>query len=127
MFFWKGISSCLTAFRGCITQGVNVGTETLLWKDRWLNGRAHMLLWPDEFRDSSHQNNTLRELAHLLSEAPCLDNPVTLPLWERLFNSLRIDKNKKWWTIAANRFFTVKSLYTFVIDGGMQCPISQWF
>lgn len=64
-FFWKGVLSCLHTFRGCITQNINSGAKTLFSKDRWLNRRAPMLLWPDEFRANQFQNGTIADLAFL--------------------------------------------------------------
>lgn len=49
------------------------GAETLFWKNRWLNGRAPMLIWPEEFSASHQQNDTVRDMIHMLSEAPFMD------------------------------------------------------
>lgn len=78
LFFWNGVSSCLPPLRGCILQGIKMGDETLFWKDRWLNGRALIYLWPKEFRDNQHPNGTVWDLVFLLEKSPFSENLDTL-------------------------------------------------
>lgn len=58
-YFWKGVLSCLPAFRGCVLHEIKTGKETLFWKDCWLDGREPMYLWSDDFRGSLHPNDTV--------------------------------------------------------------------
>lgn len=68
-FFWKEVSSCLPALRGCIHAVINTGLENLFWKDHWLNGRAPMYLWKEEFRASQSAIGTVQDLALILYSA----------------------------------------------------------
>lgn len=68
------MSNCLSALRGCITQGVHSNTESLFWKDQWFNGKAPMFLCPDAFREYMHPNGTIKDLDPLLGNAPFLEN-----------------------------------------------------
>lgn len=104
-FFWKEVSSCLPALRGFILQGINTGDETLFWKDRWLNGRAPMCLWLDEFKDSQHPNDTVHNLIHLLNEPPFMENKDILHIKDRLRASDGVTVGKKWWMLKGNGFF----------------------
>lgn len=63
-FFWKGVSSCLPTFKGCILHNISFGNETLFWKDRWLNGIVPMHQWPEEF--SAGGGHFLRALGYLV-------------------------------------------------------------
>lgn len=74
-FFWKGVLSCLPALRGCVLHGVNSGTETIFWKDRWVGGRAPMYMWPEEFSRTQAPNGMISELSSLLDLAPYSTNP----------------------------------------------------
>lgn len=123
-FVWKEASSCLAVLRGCITQGVIFGAETLFLKDWWLNGSALMFLWSDAFRDNQHRNDTIRDLAHLLDKVPFLDNPDTIPYSVTNFGTAR---GKKWWALTANGSFFVKCFDNFRNDGGMRWPIQDGF
>lgn len=70
LLFWKEVSSCLPALKGCILQDVKSGREILFWKDHWPNGKAPMFLWLDEFLESSTINDTIYDLLHLFAESP---------------------------------------------------------
>lgn len=45
-FFWRGVMSVLPTLRCGVTSDINSGSETFFWKDRWLNGREPMYVWP---------------------------------------------------------------------------------
>lgn len=86
-----------------------------------------MWLWVEEFSVSLHQNGTVRDLFHLLTEASFLGFPDLLPYRERLLSDSRFDRDKKLWLLSLKGSFSVKSFYTFLIDGGLLCPMSGWF
>lgn len=86
-FFWKVASKTLSAFRGCITQKVNSGLETLFWNDRWLNGRAPRFLWPEVFSNYLHCHGTVRGLEYLLDKEPFKDNPNIILFRERFLHT----------------------------------------
>lgn len=58
--------------------------EPLFWKDRWLNGRAPMYLWPEKCRRNHFSNGTVRELCSLLAEAPFSEDMDVLPFRDHL-------------------------------------------
>lgn len=116
--FWKGASTCLPALRGCIVHCINACEKTLL-KDRWFNGVAPMNLWPEEFRNSSSPNDTVRELSYLLEDVPFSANPDSGRLRDRVRDSREECDNIKCWKLTGNGIFSVKSFYNFLIDGGL--------
>ncbi|XP_039126955.1 uncharacterized protein LOC120263117 [Dioscorea cayenensis subsp. rotundata] len=126
-FFWKGVMSCLPSLRGCILQSVNSGTTTLFWKDRWVDGQAPMYIWPDEFRRTSSPDGTVCDLLPLFEETPFNANPVLADLRVRLRRPLGDLGDKKWWTLTGNGSFSVKSFYNFLNDGGLRCPVADFF
>lgn len=69
-YFWKKVTSRLPTFRGCVSYVINLGMETLFWKDQWLNGRTPMYLWSDEFNRSRYPNGTVHDLEYLLYKSP---------------------------------------------------------
>lgn len=68
-FYWGGFFCCLSALKGCTEQIVQDGSRSLFWKDKWLNGRAPMNIWPDSFTETDNPNGTVRELIHRLEFA----------------------------------------------------------
>ncbi|XP_039123641.1 uncharacterized protein LOC120260266 [Dioscorea cayenensis subsp. rotundata] len=126
-FFWKGVLSCLPALRGCVLQGVSSGMETLFWKYRWINGCAPMFLWPEEFSRTTAPNGTVREMLTVCGQAPFsanLDIQNTLSRIQGLDGS---GGDRKWWRLTGNGTFSVKSFYSFLIDGGLRCPVARFF
>lgn len=83
-FFWKGVTSCLPVLSSCVSHGINLGTETLFWKDRWLNGRAPMFIWPEEFRRTPYPNGSIRNLEFLLIEVPFSENEDVISFRDRV-------------------------------------------
>lgn len=69
-FFWKGVLNSLPTLRGCLLHEVKFGMDTLFWKDCWLNGRAPMYLWPEDYSACPRPDGTFQELIHLLDELP---------------------------------------------------------
>lgn len=126
-FFWKGLMSCLPALRCCILHGINSGRETLLWKDRWLNGRAPMFLWSKEFRRTQSPNGTVRKLSLLLAQTTLSDDVDFSTYGELLRSPVGELGDKKWWRLTGKGSFSVKSFYTFLNDGELCCPIAKFF
>ncbi|XP_039120313.1 uncharacterized protein LOC120256691 [Dioscorea cayenensis subsp. rotundata] len=126
-FFWSGVLKGFSAFNGCVTVKVCSGMESLFWKDRWLNGRAPMHLWPNEFSACSMQNATMFDLRHLLNRQPfSSDHEFVLFLANRNF-PFGPRKDLKLWSLTVNRSFSVKSFYDRLNDGGLRCPIAKFF
>lgn len=119
--------SVLPVLRCCITSEIYSGAETLFWKDRWLNCRAPMFIWPDLFSGCGQQAATFNVLGHLLEEQPlCEDADVAQTRdWSR--TRRHDEKDKKRWTLNENGLFSVKSLYNFFNDGGLRCNVSNFF
>ncbi|XP_039145636.1 uncharacterized protein LOC120282866 [Dioscorea cayenensis subsp. rotundata] len=127
-FFWSGVLKGLSAFNGCVTVKVHFGMEALFWKDRWLNGRAPMHLWPNEFLASPMQNASVFDLRHLLVQQPFsdehTDSEMLLVNW---ISPAGLDKDVRFWSLNANGSFSVKSFYDRLNDGGLRCPIAKFF
>lgn len=64
------MSNYLPALRRRVAHSVSSGTKILFWKDRWLNGQAPMLIWPEEFRGSLNPNSSICDFEYLCSEEP---------------------------------------------------------
>lgn len=95
-FFWRGVMSVLPTLRCGVTSDINSGSETFFWKDRWLNGRAPMYVWPELFRSCGQEVATFSELVHLLEEQPfCVDADIAQAgdRW-RLLRQDRKDKKR---------------------------------
>lgn len=71
-------------FRGCVSVNVKSGSESLFWKDRWLNALAPMNIWPNEFLASSFPHGTMRELSLLLQRPPFMNDPDVERILPRL-------------------------------------------
>ncbi|XP_039123614.1 uncharacterized protein LOC120260240 [Dioscorea cayenensis subsp. rotundata] len=126
-FFWSGVSSCLPAFRGCVSVQVKSGSESLFWKDRWLNGLALMNIWPNDFLVSTRPHGTVRELAMLLERPPFVSDPDVMHILSCLNLESRRDCDRKVWGLTANGSFSVKSFYGLLNEGGLRCPIAHTF
>lgn len=126
-FFWKGVLSCLPAFRGCVQHEVNSGTETLFWKDRWLAGSAPMYIWPEEFLTTPNPNGTIRDFLALLHQHPFSEDRECRTLGERLQMSVDVRLDNKRWKLTGKGAFSVKSFYNFLNDGGLRCLIARFF
>lgn len=85
-FFWACITPLLPSFRSCISKIVKNGANSLLWYDKWLDGRALKDIWPDLYNEctipwTSVRNfitdlqapESLFNLASLISLSPLLD------------------------------------------------------
>lgn len=53
---------------------INMGVETLFWKDHCLEGRTPMYLWLKKFYASQRPNDIVHEHAYLLQRTPFRDN-----------------------------------------------------
>ncbi|XP_039137393.1 uncharacterized protein LOC120274920 [Dioscorea cayenensis subsp. rotundata] len=118
-YFWKGVLSCLPAFRGYVLHEVSSGTETLLWKDSWFAGRAPMFIWPEEFKRASEPNGTVCEMGYLLNQASFSGEEDSRYYRARLTDFDGAAGDRKRWRL--------KSFYTFLIDGGVHYPIARFF
>ncbi|XP_039116779.1 uncharacterized protein LOC120252722, partial [Dioscorea cayenensis subsp. rotundata] len=121
-YLFEGIFSCLPAFRKCISHKINNGNSTLFWYDGWVGGRAPMDMWPEDFARTPDPGATVNALAtsfiHKLKECD--------PSIEDILQNLNGNsKDLKIWNRSANGRFSVKSFYTFLIDGGSHCLSSQ--
>lgn len=103
------------------------GSETLFWKDRWLNGRALMFVWPDLFRGCGQHDTSFNELGHLLEgHSFCEDvNVAQTQDWLRMHR--QDERDNKRWSLNGNGLFSMKSLYTFLNDGGLRCAVVNFF
>lgn len=90
---------------GCVSHVLNSGTETLFWKDGWLNGRAPMYYWPNDFMCSCCFNGTVRELEYLLAESPFIEVEGVLPIRDRVRVSTMDSGDKKGWRLTSNGTF----------------------
>lgn len=86
-----------------------------------------MCLWHEEFRDSQRPNNTVQDLIHLLDEPPFMENGDIIHIRDRLRAFDGATRDKKWCMLAGNGFFSVKSLYNYLNDGGLRCLVTKFF
>lgn len=112
-FFWRSVINCLPAFRKCVSHKINLGTETLFWKDNWIEGRAPMYLWPEDFQASCASNSIVSELANVLERLSFSTFPDLRPLRDQLHSSSRLVRDQKRWCLTGNSIFSVKSFYNF--------------
>lgn len=125
-FFWNDIFSYLLALEGCTEQIVRDNSRSLFWKDNWLNGRAPMNIWPDTFLETANPNGTVKELIHWLERAS-FQEELEVESFLEDYNRLAglQEEGMKWWRLSPNGLFTVKSFYTFLVDGGVRDPVSK--
>lgn len=126
-FFWKGVISCVLALRACISHEIRSGRETFFWKDPWLNGVAPRYIWPESYGNSRQQNGTVLDCAHMLTTATYLEYAGIQCYADRLNRDSEGEMDVKTWKLTKNGDFSVKSFYTFLIDGGLRCPVAKFF
>lgn len=119
--------NCLSALRGCVLHEVVSGSETLFWRDSWLAGKAPMYVLPEEFRGSNNPNGSVHEQQYLLDQALLNLEGVCSNYRVSLRDSMSTLGDSKRWRLSGNGSFTVKSLYNFLNDGGLRCPIARFF
>lgn len=119
--------SCLSAFRSCIVHGIRARRETLFWKDNWLNGRAPMYIWQEEFRRANGTIGTVRDLISLLYQPLFSIEVDVISFKERWSSQEGVLGDTKRWRLTGNGCFTVKSFYTFLNDCGLRCPVVKFF
>ncbi|XP_039140399.1 uncharacterized protein LOC120277606 [Dioscorea cayenensis subsp. rotundata] len=126
-FFWKGVLKILPVLRCCVTSTINSGSETFFWKDRWLNGRAPMNVWPELYCESKWRDATFEELGHLLENQPYCEDEGVIQFRDRWRARAQDGRDLKKWSINGNGMFSVKSLYNFLNDGGTRCEVAKFF
>ncbi|XP_039117658.1 uncharacterized protein LOC120253386 [Dioscorea cayenensis subsp. rotundata] len=126
-FFWRGVLSVYPILRCCVLSEVNSGADTYFWKDRWLNGRAPMYVWHEQYRECGQQDASFKDLAHLLEGHPFCEDADLVQIRDRWRNSGNDVKDIKRWALNGTGAFSVKSLYNFLIDGGVRCEIAKFF
>lgn len=118
-FIWNGLLQCLPAFRNCISSIVHNGDSTLFWLDKWVENRAPMLLWPEQFILSNRPFDTVQNLAHLLQSPWFVDGThSTIGLLSSSVPNTHGLRDSKKWSLTANGRYTVKSFYGFLRHGG---------
>lgn len=125
-FIWNGLLHNLPAFQAGVSSVVVNGEKTLFWLDRWVDNCAPKNLWPDLFIASNRQFGTVKELIHLTQESWFKSDHVELA--ERVANLglvVRGAVDTKKWALTSNGIFSVKSLYSFLIHGGVTCGITN--
>lgn len=98
-FFWKGVLNCLPALRNCVNHGINSGMETLFWKDNWLNRRAPMFIWQEEFSRTLHPNGSIFDLSFLLYETPFAENADVISFRNSSRATGRVHGDSKGWRL----------------------------
>lgn len=120
-------SQNLPALRRCILHDVHSGSETLFWKDRWLNGRAPLNLRPKDFCNCLCPNGLVKDLYALLYDEPFADDPDVIGVRNQLQYPTTVAGDTKRWFLTSNGIFSVKSFYNRLNDGGTRCSAARWF
>lgn len=72
------------------------------------------------------QNGSVWDLRNLLEDLPFAVDLDAISIWDKLLNSRWDVRDTKSWKLTGNRFYSVKSFYCFLNDGGLRCLISKF-
>lgn len=117
-FFCKGISSCQSTFLLGIESKIKDGRSTLLWLNRWLEGKTARDMWPNFF---AHCQKPFFTVCDFLQLEPNSFSSELKEICVHLQPLLPEGRDSRIWSWDKNINFFVKTFYRFLNKGTNHC------